>query len=76
MKETGDKRLRSIFKRKQYEQTHEPIFTEICVHMSVEKGTTMGRALLRRKEAAETHRHWPWKSCQASEGRGFGLNLE
>ena len=29
-----------------------------CVCMSVEKGTTMSRALLRGKEAGEICRHW------------------
>lgn len=42
--------MRRIFKRKQYEQTYGPIFSKICVHVYVEKGTTMSKALLSAKE--------------------------
>lgn len=67
--EIGDKRARTIFLEKKYEQTCGSIFSKGCAHVHAEKRTVMSRALLREKEAGESHRHWPWKCCQASAGR-------
>lgn len=66
--------MRRIFKRK-YEQTYGPIFSKICVHVYVEKGTTMSEGGLAQCERGESTDIGQGSLARHLQGRIFGLNL-